>query len=186
MTKKQSAPPTGIGEGAEIDNQQARSLPPKTVPVKSRPRFTRRGKGFRPRAARQLQYLYDGRDLLAVIELRTDGRCHVLMHGRDDVGTAFATREMAIAFVNARRARRDRMLAVAPLAAEHIADAKRVNRIRMHQSAAEVQRERNSHSQPRRRGRMTGSKEKLLPAGNKPEGTGSRETTGQDGDRQRQ
>jgi hypothetical protein len=102
------------------------------------------------------------------------------MHGRDDAG-AFATREMAIALANARRADAP----AAAIVGERLADAKRVNRIKMHQRAAEAQRaRRTSHSQPRQRGRMTGSKEKLLLAGNKPEGTGSRVTTGQDGGRQ--
>ena len=159
MTDNRTAPPSGIDEaGSDAQNEALSHYRKHRPQVKSSRRSSRRGKGLSARPARQSQWLYDGRDLLAIIELRTDGRCHVLMHGRDDVGTAFATREMAMAFVNARRACRDRVLAVAPLAAEHIADAKRVNRIRMHQSAAELQRARNSHSQPPRRGQMMGSK----------------------------
>ena len=45
----------------------------------------------------QWSYLYDGRDLLAVIERKSDG-WHVLIRGRD-VGTCIA-REGAIALAN--------------------------------------------------------------------------------------
>jgi hypothetical protein len=44
------------------------------------------------------QYLYDGRQLLAVIERRRDG-WHVFAHGRNDIGTC-ADRAGALRFAN--------------------------------------------------------------------------------------
>lgn len=55
---------------------------------KHRPR--RRPGGF--------QYLYDGRQLLAVIERHRDG-WHVFAHGRNDIGTC-ADHEGALRFAN--------------------------------------------------------------------------------------
>ena len=44
------------------------------------------------------QYLYDGRQLLAVIERRGDG-WHVFARGRNDIGT-YTDRESALRFAN--------------------------------------------------------------------------------------
>jgi Uncharacterized protein conserved in bacteria (DUF2188) len=181
MTENRSGPPGATGGTAERrpaeNNLRSDALSHQRPSSQTPQRSRREAKAL---ARRQWQWIYDGRDLLAVVEERADG-WHVLMHGRDDASATFPTREMAISFANARRANAP----AAAIVGERLADAKRVNRIKMHQRAAEAQRaRRTSHSQPRQRGRMTGSKEKLLPAGNKPEGTGSRVTTGQDGGRQ--
>ena len=85
--------------------------------------------------------LYDGRDLLAVIQQRADG-WHVLMQGRDDVGVVLPTRAMAIAMVNARRAR----IPAAAIIGERVSDQQRIKTIRLHQQAAREQRVRRSGS----------------------------------------
>ncbi len=65
-----------------------------TLPKRSRGRH-------RPaRPHRGFQYLYDGRQLLAVIERHGDG-WHVFARGRHDIGTC-ADRESALRFANAR------------------------------------------------------------------------------------
>jgi len=48
------------------------------------------------RQAPAFSWLYDGRDLVAVLERRSDG-WRVLMRGRDDIGRTFETREEAVA-----------------------------------------------------------------------------------------
>jgi hypothetical protein len=92
----------------------------------------------------------------------------------------FATKELAWAAANAARSHP----CGAAVAGEREHDAKQVEKIRRHQRA-EARRVHKSHSQSRQRDRMSGGKT-LSPAGNTPEGTGSRVTTGQHGDRQPQ
>jgi hypothetical protein len=99
MTRNKNGLPEATGGTAEIvNNQQGRSLLSKKPKVKFPRRSRRRHKGLRPRRSPQWQYLYDGRSLVAVIELRT--RWHVLMHGRDDLGESFPTRERALQSVH--------------------------------------------------------------------------------------
>jgi hypothetical protein len=133
------------------------------------------GDGMNRNNRGQWCWLYDGRDLLAAIERHDDG-WHVLMHGRDDVGT-FATREIAIAFANARKANTP----AAAIAGERIADAKRIDRIRFHQRHAEMLRARNSHSQPH-----SGVDPRNRTEVEHGRRASPRRATGQDGDRQRQ
>jgi hypothetical protein len=52
----------------------------------------------RPARPHGFQWLYDGRQLLAVIERKGDG-WHVFAHGRRDIGTC-ANRESALRFAN--------------------------------------------------------------------------------------
>jgi hypothetical protein len=118
-------------------------------------------------------YVYDGRDLFAVVEHRADG-WHAIIRG-NPFGP-FATREMALAMINAKRAN----VPAATIAGERRADAKRVNRIRNHQRQAQTRAAESC------RAPMWG----VIPAGKhrrrvdkKPEGTGSR-VSGQDGGRE--
>ena len=69
-----------------------------------RPAMTRRRRHLPATPARQCFWLYDGRDLLAIIEQRADG-WHVLMRGRGDIGT-LPTRALAVSMVEARQAKK--------------------------------------------------------------------------------
>src|SRR5262249_21281728 len=90
---------------------------------------------------RRAAALYDGRDLVALVQQHADG-WHVLMRGRDDIGVVLPTRAMAIAMANARK----NEIAAAPIAGEREADAERINRIRSHQQHAEARRERSGRT----------------------------------------
>jgi len=80
-------------------------------------------------------YVYDGRDLYAVVEFRGDG-WHATI--RDNRFGPFASRELALAMINAKR----RRVPAATIAGERRADAKRINRIRIHQRQADKHRTR--------------------------------------------
>ena len=108
----------------------------------------------------QWVWVYDGRDLAFAVECHDDG-WRVIDHPERSVLGTFATREMAIAFANARIA----APAAAPIAGERERDAQHVKRIRKHQRHAEARRARNLHSQPRQRGRTRGGEEKSLSRG---------------------
>jgi hypothetical protein len=56
--------------------------------------MTRRSRHDGPKPAAQTQYLYDGRTLIAVIELRTDSRWHVIRNGKDVA--SYSTRQGAL------------------------------------------------------------------------------------------
>jgi hypothetical protein len=58
----------------------------------------KRGYKHRPARPHGFQFLYDGGQLLAVIERRRDG-WHVFARGRNDIGTC-ADRESALRFAN--------------------------------------------------------------------------------------
>ena len=119
-----------------------------------RPAMTRRRKHLPATPARQCFWLYDGRDLLAIVEQRADG-WHVLMRGRGDIGT-LPTRALAVSMVEARQAN----LAASPIAGERAADAQHVQAIRAHQLQAHAAREplrRKQHAVPRRRGLIQGA-----------------------------
>jgi hypothetical protein len=120
-------------------------------------------------------YVYDGRDLFAVVEHRADGWYASMIRGKNPLGP-FATRELALAMINAKRAQ----VAAATIAAERRADAKRVNRIRNHQRQAQ-RRTAESCRAPMRGVIQAGKHRRLVD--NKPEGTGSR-VSGQDGGRE--
>jgi hypothetical protein len=79
-----------------------------------RPAMTRRRKHLPATPTRQCFWLYDGCDLLAIIEQRADG-WHVLMRGRDDIGT-LPTRALAVSMLKARRAN----VAASPIAGEQV------------------------------------------------------------------
>jgi hypothetical protein len=76
-------------------------------------------------------YVYDGRDLFAVVEHRAEG-WHATI--RDNRFGPFASREMALAMVNAKRAN----VPAGTIVGERDADTKRVNRIRNHQRQAQT------------------------------------------------
>src|SRR5262245_31036119 len=76
-------------------------------------------------------YVYDGRDLFAVVEHRADG-WHATI--RDNRFGPFASHEMALAMVNAKRAN----VPAGTIVGERDADTKRVNRIRNHQRQAQT------------------------------------------------
>jgi hypothetical protein len=82
-------------------------------------------------------YVYDGRELYAVVDHRADG-WHATI--RENRFGPFASREMALAMINARRAQ----IAAAAINGERRADAKRVNRIRNHQRQADKHRARRA------------------------------------------
>ena len=75
-------------------------------------------------------YVYDGRDLYAVVERRADG-WHASIKG-NSLGR-FASAELAFAMINAKRSK----VAAAPIAGERGADIKRVKQIRIHQRHAQ-------------------------------------------------
>ena len=112
------------------------------------------------KARGQWLWIYHGRDLAFVLKHRDDG-WRVIDHPKREIVGTFATRELAIAFANARIA----APAAAPIAGERERDAQHVKRIRKHQRHAEARRARNSHSQPRQRGRTRGGEEKSLSRG---------------------
>jgi hypothetical protein len=118
-----------------------------------------------PPAQKTKQFVYDGRDLFAVIERRADG-WHVVM-GAADLGP-FASREIAQATAYAHLARAPAL----PITGERERDAERVNRIRKHQRA---ENRRAGHAVPRRRGVIQGSKHRA-PGGQQAAGNGSRAT----------
>ena len=124
-----------------------------------RPAMTRRRKHSPGTPARQCFWLYDGRDLLAIIEQRADG-WHVLMRGRDDIGT-LPTRALAVSMVEARQAN----VAPSHIAGERSADAQHVQAIRARQRQARAVREplrRKQHAVPRRRGLIQGANQTSL------------------------
>ena len=125
---------------------------------------------IRPRTA---LYVYDGRDLFAVIEHRADG-WHAIIK-ENPVG-AFASRELALAMVNAKRAK----VPAAAINGEREHDTKRVNQIRNHQRQAQT-RAAETCRVPMRGVIHAGKHRRVVD--NKPEGTGSR-VSGQDGDRE--
>jgi hypothetical protein len=92
--------------------------------------MTRRRKHLPSRQPPQWQHLYDGRDLLAVIERRADGWHAVLAKHNEDLG-ASPTRGMAISMVNARKAK----IAAAPITGERSADIEHIKAIQLHQRA---------------------------------------------------
>jgi hypothetical protein len=75
-------------------------------------------------------YVYDGRDLFAVVEHRADG-WHASIKG-NSLGP-FASAELAFAMINAKRSK----VAAAPIAGERSADIKHVSRIRKRQWQAD-------------------------------------------------
>jgi len=98
--------------------------------------------GRRERATpRTVVALYDGRDLLAIVQRHADG-WHILKRGRDDLGVVRPTRAMAIAMVNARHKR----IPAAPLVGERESDQQHVRTVRSHQRAAREQRARRAGS----------------------------------------
>src|SRR5262249_48406821 len=98
--------------------------------------------GRRERATpRTAAALYDGRDLLAIVQRHADG-WHILMRGRDDLGVTLPTRAMAISLVNARHKR----VPSAPIVGERESDQQRVRKVRFHQQAAREQRARGAGS----------------------------------------
>jgi hypothetical protein len=84
-------------------------------------------------------FVYDGPDLYARVVLQADGWHAVLEATHTDLGT-FPTREGAILFCNARKARAP----AAPIAGERTADATHVKRIRIRQRQAREQRARRA------------------------------------------
>ena len=102
----------------------------------------RRAMRRRPRArirGDRPAFVYDGPDLYARVVLQADGWHAVLEATHTDLGT-FPTRERAILFCNARKARAP----AAPIAGERAADATHVKRIRIRQRQAREQRARRA------------------------------------------
>jgi hypothetical protein len=118
-------------------------------------------------------YVYDGRELYAVVKHRADG-WHATI--RENRFGPFASREMALAMINAKR----RRVPAATIAGERRADAKRVNQIRNHQRQAQTRAAETCRA-PKRGVIQAGKHRRLVD--NKPEGTGSR-VSGQDGGRE--
>jgi hypothetical protein len=118
-------------------------------------------------------YVYDGRDLFAVVKHRADG-WHATI--KENHLGPFASRELAFAMINAKRAQ----VPAAAIAGERSADIKRVNRIRKHQRQA--QRRTAEKCRAPMRGVIQAGKQHRRLVDNKPEGTGNR-VSGQHGDR---
>ena len=118
------------------------------------------------------QYVYDGRDLFAVVDRRADG-WHATIKG-NPLGP-FVSAELAFAMVNAKRANAP----AASITGERSADAKRVKQIRNHQRQA--QRRAAEKCRAPKRGLIRAGKHRR-PVENKAEGTVSR-VSGQDGGR---
>jgi hypothetical protein len=87
-------------------------------------------------------FIYDGRVLYARIVLHADGWHAVSEATHADLGT-FRTRESAILYCNARKARAP----AAPIAGERAGDAKHVKKIRTRQRQAREQRARRAGSE---------------------------------------
>src|SRR5882762_5939722 len=83
----------------------------------------------------QWGYVYDGRDLFAVVEHRADGWHATLHNGNVDLGT-YASREQAIGRINAHKVH----IPAAPLADERERDVARTKTIRQHRKREREQR----------------------------------------------
>jgi hypothetical protein len=111
-------------------------------------------------------YVYDGRDLFAVVEHRVDG-WHATIKG-NRIGP-FISAELAFALINAKRSK----VAAAPIEGERGADIKHVSQIQKRQRQAQ-QRAAEKCRAPMRGVIQAGKHRRLVD--NKPEGTGSRAT----------
>jgi hypothetical protein len=102
----------------------------------------RRNRGCAKLRGDRPAFVYAGRDLYARIVLKDNG-WHALLEGiQADLGT-FRTRESAILFCNARKARAP----AAPIPGERAGDEKRVKKIRVRQRQAREQRARRAGSE---------------------------------------
>jgi len=95
-------------------------------------------KKHRPHAGAWM-YVYDGRNLAAVIQRQADG-WHLITHPTRELIGVYPTRRMAVEMANARIARAPG----APVAGERERDAEHVKRIRVHQRQARELRNRRA------------------------------------------